>query len=235
MKWKRAELIGVGLVIGLPLLTGCVTSPEVDDARVKEQRAEQVLEDAEALPASAPGKAALVAEARATERELERIRQALEALDRDSLIGSAIEVGSRGARGDYIGIVEVLGGLATAAGTYLLARRKGATEIERQLADLERRRDQSRAAQGIAAASERSAIQSTSPVALAAKDIQERVAQQVAQKSAYDAARAQAFAAMEDQGIPTWSAPIAPVSRAEATSEDIDKALRKAFGSAASN
>lgn len=140
------------IVLALPLLAGCLSSSATDEARLLEQRAEAVLVAAEALPEAAPGKAALVADAKATERELERVRQALEALSRDSLIGSAIEAGSKGARGDYIGLLDVLAGLATAAGTYFLASRKSASETERQLAELERRRDESRAWQGIEAA-----------------------------------------------------------------------------------
>lgn len=163
----------------LSLCGGCVTSPETEEARAREQRAEIVLSDAEALPDSAPGKAALVADAKAAEREFERVRKAYEALDRESMIGSGLELASKGARGDYIGILEGLGGLLIAAGTYALARRKGASETERQLAELERRRDESRAQQGIAGASDRSAVQAQSLVAQAARNLQEQTTQRI--------------------------------------------------------
>jgi len=149
--------------------SGCVSAPDVTAARAQEQRAEQVLEDALALPEGTPGRAALIADATDAEADLERERRSLEARTRDGLIGVGVDVGADVARGNYVGALEGLFGLLLAAGTYALSRKKNATETESRLADLEARRDATRAQQGIAPSSARSADLTSSLVALAAK------------------------------------------------------------------
>lgn len=157
------------LLLCLVPLASCVSTEDLAQARSQEIRAEIILADAEAMPEGTPGRDELIADARAQESELERIRESLEALDRDSLIGSGIDVATKSARGNYLGALDALVGLALAAGTLLLARRGSKTETQEQLADLERRRDESRAHQGIAGASERSAVQVESAAARAAR------------------------------------------------------------------
>lgn len=145
-------------------LAACVSSPELESARAEEVRAETLIESIEALPDDTPGKAKLLADAIEAERTLEAQRKALEALSQDGLIGTGLEIGADAAKGDYIGALEALGGLGIAAATYWLTRKR--TKVD--LAALEARRDSSRAVQGIAPSTARSAELAGSAVALAA-------------------------------------------------------------------
>ena len=132
------------LAASLLVLAACASAPELEEARAEEQRAEAIVEDIEALPDGTPGKAELLADAVEAEAELEKLREDLEKLTRDGLIDAGIDAARDAASGDYLGASETLFGVALAAlGVYL--RRKNRKDLE----DLERRRDESRAAQGI--------------------------------------------------------------------------------------
>lgn len=141
----RTFTIRAAVGASLLALAACTSTADLEAARAQEQRAEDIIEDVQALPDSTPGKDELLADAVKAERLLEDQRKALEALTRDGLIGTGIDVGTRTARGDYTGAIEAL--LATlGAGAVVWLRRKQRADLD----DLERRRDESRAAQGLA-------------------------------------------------------------------------------------
>ena len=150
-------------------LSGCeAVERDYAQAVEREQRAEQVIEDVLLLPDGTPGRAALIADAREAEAEAEALRKRIAAVRRDALTDAAIDGVGDAARGDWLGLIEGLGALVVAAGTYALARKSGKSELDARLTELERRRDESREMQDIAPAYMRSGKQVQSPVARAA-------------------------------------------------------------------
>jgi hypothetical protein len=162
------------IILAGALLASCVSSDELEDARRKELRAEDLIASVEAQPAS-PERDALLEEAREVEARLEASRRELEALTREAWLTRGIEGASRGIGGDVPGGAgTILAGVVGAAMLYL--RRKfgdadKATEakLDAKLADLERRRDASREAQEIAPAAKGSGVAAQSGVAQAAR------------------------------------------------------------------
>lgn len=167
-------------------LGGCVSSAELEDARVAERQAEQRIERIEALPADDPDRAELLAQAIAVEAEKEQIRKELEAASRDGLISRGLEIAGETATGNYPAAGEtLLGGLGLLLAFYWRARKKGKEELDQadqklievmddKLAAAERRRDETRQAQGLAPASVRSAEAAKSAVARAAALVAEQ-------------------------------------------------------------
>lgn len=123
---------------------GCVSADDIQQAVAQEQQAEQIVEELESIALPTPEERRQLTEARAIERDLERRRMALEALSRDSLVGTGLDIGVKGARGDYFGIVEILGELAGLAGIYFLARKGSAKDTESKLEALVAERNASR-------------------------------------------------------------------------------------------
>lgn len=221
------------LLLCAPLaLAGCVSTADLDAARAQEARAEAVLADALALPEDTPGRAALVADASAAESDLERVRRAYEELTRDGLLARGVDVVTDATRGDYVGGLEALLGLAMAAGTYLLSRRRSSADTVSQLAALEARRDATRAQQGIAPSSARSAELATSRVALAGQAAADLATEQALERllakrttpqvppplAAPGSSHLAALApAATPAGAERWSAPMFPVPPEDAT------------------
>ena len=161
----------VAVMILAVTLLGCSTSPDVEQARVAEQRAETIVETIEALPAGTPGKQELLADARAAEAKLEAMREALEKLTKDSLVAQGLDLGGDVISGDYLGALGTLLGTLGAGAVLALRRRLSVDlpELEQRLADAQSRLESTLELQGIAASNARSAEAAQSPVAIAAK------------------------------------------------------------------
>lgn len=184
---RAAALVSV---LGLAL-TSCASDAEYRQALADERTAEEVLARAQALPDDLEGKAEVVARATAEEARLQAIREDAERLGQRGLIDSGLQVGTDIATGNYRGALEGAFAILTAGGLWWIRRRNKEEREEDEaktlakLEALERRRDESRARQGIAPTSARSVEQVSSAAALAAKreqgiQTQDAVAQQVA-------------------------------------------------------
>ena len=192
------------IVLAVALTSGCVSDKEYRELVAAEQEVESIREELEAIPVRTPQEESQLARARATEGRLEDRLASAEQYTKEAWMSRGIEAGRRGILTDWEGLLGMLGTLVTGTGIlYVNGRSKKrdkedrdqlrqeqaerlAEQDSRQALDLAaklKERDDSRVLQGMAAASDRSASQGQSAVALAAKDIQERAAQLVAQRA----------------------------------------------------
>jgi len=153
--------------------------------------AESAIEALDALSSPTPAQLQLLAEYRALEADLEAQRRAFEALQAPQLIERGVNGARDGATGNWFGLLESAVAVAGAAATAYGAKLWASKDAAKQLQDLERRRDESRTTQGIAAATERSAAQAQSMVAVAAKAEATRQATVLARAAAAEAAKAE--------------------------------------------
>ena len=215
-------------MLSIALLGGCEASKTgLAEASVKEQRAETAIESLEQLPARTPEQDALLAQFRTLEREYEKQRQAFEAVQAPELMRRGLETGTQVATGNWFGALEGVLTLLGAAGLAFGGKKLSDRTTGKKLTDLEDRLERTLVPQGIAGLKASSAETMASDVARAVKaqrDAEVRAAAVEAQREAVHHERLNRMLALQAQGVPTYSAPIVPITPAPAPAAPVSEA-----------
>lgn len=146
---RRAPIAAV--IAAALALPGCVGLTDLDEAIEREQRYESVIAEIEAIPEAlrTPQEAADLAEALEAEVEAERFRKALEKLQTPELVDAGKRAAEDAIGGRWLGLIEGLLIVAGAALTAYTGRTWANLNGEIRLAEMEARRDASRATVGL--------------------------------------------------------------------------------------
>lgn len=173
-------------------LTACEsTKVDLAAAVAREQQAETAIEALEAIEEPTPEQAAILADYRRLEAQLEAQRKAWEAVQTPQLIERGLGGARDAATGNWFGVVEGIGALIAAAAAAWGGKALASKDADKKLAELEARRNATRVSQGIAPTGTGSAEQAQSQVAQAAKAEAQRQAVAIAQAAATQAAKAE--------------------------------------------
>lgn len=146
---RRAPIAAV--IAAALALPGCVGTADLNEAIESEQRYESVIAEIEAIPEAlrTPQDVADLAEALEAEAEAERFRVALERLQEEQLVEAGKRAADDAIGGRWLGLIEGLLIVAGAALTAYTGRTWANLNGEIRLAEMEARRDASRATVGL--------------------------------------------------------------------------------------